>query len=131
MNIIYFDGGARGNGQIDCLAGWAFVDADTSISHAEVVIGATNNEMEYTALIKAMRFASAMGYRNVEFRGDSKLVVEQCNMRWKVKALHLKSYHKKVIDQIENFDECSFVWVPRDDNPADSYYNARLDQQDD
>lgn len=53
---VYTDGGARGNGSEDCVSAWAY-----TLSYGELykedynaTIGATNNQMEMTAIIKAL-----------------------------------------------------------------------------
>ena len=53
---VYTDGGARGNGNDNCVSAWAY-----TLSYGEhykedcaAMIGATNNQMEMTAIIKAL-----------------------------------------------------------------------------
>ncbi len=55
--IVYTDGGARGNGKEDCISAWAY-----TLSYGEhkkedkgAVYGATNNQMEMTAIIEALK----------------------------------------------------------------------------
>ena len=54
--MVYTDGGARGNGKEDCKAAWAYTL--TYGAHykedAKACYGATNNQMEMTAIIMAL-----------------------------------------------------------------------------
>ena len=54
--IVYTDGGARGNGQEDCKSAWAYTLSygQHYKEDAEACYGATNNQMEMTAIIKAL-----------------------------------------------------------------------------
>lgn len=54
--IVYTDGGARGNGKEDCVSAWAYT-LSYDKHHKEdcaACFGATNNQMEMTAIIKAL-----------------------------------------------------------------------------
>lgn len=55
--MVYTDGGARGNGKEDCVSAWAY-----TLSYGEhykenkgAMYGATNNQMEMTAIIEALK----------------------------------------------------------------------------
>lgn len=128
MKTIYFDGGARGNGTPDCLAGYAMIDPSMAVEITDVVIGATNNEMEYAGLLEAMLHAIRSGYTHVTFVGDSQLVVEQVNRRWKCKAPNLQGKCAIAIGYLALHPGWHVKWVPRDENLADAAYNKRLDQ---
>jgi ribonuclease HI len=125
--IIYFDGGARGNGKADCLAGYAFVTWD-DYHEGGIERGATNNEMEYMGLHAALNYACACGLKNPEFKGDSKLVVEQVNGRWKCKAKNLQSIHNECTSILKENPGWTVTWIPREENPADAKYNDILDR---
>ena len=53
---IYTDGGARGNGQENCVSAWAYTLSygDYHKENSGACYGATNNQMEMTAIIKAL-----------------------------------------------------------------------------
>ncbi len=73
----------------------------------------TNNEMEYAALISALKHAKP---KDALFT-DSQLLVGQVCQGWKVKALHLKP----LVDEAKRlFSEkrVSLTWVPREKNKA-------------
>ena len=54
--IVYTDGGARGNGKEDCVSAWAYTLSfgEHYKEDAAACVGATNNQMEMTAIIKAL-----------------------------------------------------------------------------
>lgn len=54
---VYTDGGARGNGEANCISAWAYTLKSGELKKEDkgVVIGATNNQMEMTAIIKALQ----------------------------------------------------------------------------
>ena len=55
--IVYTDGGARGNGKEDCVSAWAYT-LSCGDHHKEAkaaMYGATNNQMEMTAIIEALK----------------------------------------------------------------------------
>lgn len=129
--IIHFDGGCHGNGTEDSVGGWAYIDANVDASdykQAAKVSGTTNNRMEYTALFHAIRYAIARGYRHVNFLGDSKLVVEQVNGRWKVNDPELSEWHANVCAALQNLETWTLTWIPREQNLADAVYNELWDE---
>ena len=77
----------------------------------------TNNVAEYTALIRALERIMQLGLARQEtlVRSDSRLVVNQMNGKWEVKApLILPLYRKaKTMTTAMNI---KFNWVPREQN---------------
>ena len=137
--IAYFDGGARGNHDtaIANESAYAYIiyvvngsaGETTEIEkYAEDALSSTNNEAEYAGLVAVLAAARRLGFKDLEVRGDSKLVVEQFNGKWKVKAENLKPYLEKARDLSLFFDNLVVVHVPREMNPADQYYNRFLDR---
>lgn len=83
---------------------------------------ATNNYAEYCALGLALRWLKDQNWRGkILIRGDSKLLVEQVNGRWKCKAEHLIPLRDRIWQLLEEMElclgnNCTFEWVPREDN---------------
>lgn len=127
--IIEADGGSRGNP--GPAAGGAVVCDSTGAVLAELglYLGvATNNVAEYRGV-----FAGAQWAREhypdavIEFRLDSKLVVEQMMGRWKIKNPDLRVIATE-IQHLLNETKHRFVWVPRAQNSrADALVNECLD----
>ena len=72
--------------------------------------------------------AKQVGADEVEFVGDSKLIVEQVNGNWKVKQDHLRPLHTKVRDALRDLPHWSIRHVKRGENErADQLLNDALD----
>jgi ribonuclease HI len=79
--------------------------------------GATNNMAEYNAAIDALRAVYHTGYRGpVVLHGDSQLVVNQFNGKWKCHKLELQELLAHLHRATSFFDSVDVVWVPREEN---------------
>ena len=66
--------------------------------------------------------------RDIEFRLDSLLVVEQLMGNWKIKDAELKKQVVRVRDLMKDFSKVTFVHIPREQNSeADRLVNEALD----
>jgi ribonuclease HI len=127
--IVNVDGGSRGN---PGPAATAAVVTDPSgavlAEHAETIGEATNNMAEYRALLLGIALAKQLGADEVEFVGDSMLIVEQVRGNWKVKQEHLRPLHAEVTDALRDLDSWSIRHVKRGENErADELLNEALD----
>ena len=80
---------------------------------------ATNNVAEYTAIIKALEWLLENNYNNnqeIVIRGDSQLVINQINGKYKVKAVKIIPLYQKVKSLISKFQDIKIEWIPRDKN---------------
>src|SRR4051812_14897867 len=77
---------------------------------------ALNNVAEYEALVHGIKLAKEIGIQNIEFFGDSDLVVQQCTGNWDAKDANMASYHFLVQQLSGYFEGCEFLHVPRNDN---------------
>jgi ribonuclease HI len=128
--IVNVDGGSRGN---PGPGGIAAVVTDPSgevlVERAETIGRATNNVAEYRALLLGIELAKELGAEEVEFVGDSKLIVEQVKGNWKVKQDHLRPLHTKARDALRELPAWSIRHVKRDENErADELLNDALDR---
>ena len=126
MNV---DGGSRGN---PGPAAVAAVVTDTSgeelAERAETIGDATNNVAEYRALLLGIELAKELEAEDVEFVGDSKLIVEQVKGNWKVKQDHLRPLHTRARDALRELPSWSIRHVKRGENErADQLLNDALD----
>ncbi|KAG8472255.1 hypothetical protein CXB51_034451 [Gossypium anomalum] len=76
----------------------------------------TNNMAEYEACIMGLRAAIAQGIRTLEVYGDSALVIYQLRGEWETRDLKLINYRKVVLGLLEEFDDITFNYIPRDEN---------------
>jgi ribonuclease HI len=126
---VNVDGGSRGN---PGPAGIAAVVTDASgnalAERAETIGEATNNVAEYRALLLGIELARELGADEIEFVGDSKLIVEQVKGNWKVKQDHLRPLHTKARDALRELPSWSIRHVKRGENErADELLNDALD----
>lgn len=121
---LIFDGGSRGNPgpgygsyQLTRVA-----DGKQKTKRLEFGTHVTNNVAEYRALIAGLEDVAAMitaagrspSEFSVDIRGDSKLVVEQVNGRWKVRDAGLQPWHAKAQALFRSFGKgSSLIWHDR------------------
>jgi ribonuclease HI len=121
---LVFDGGSRGNPgpgygsyQLTRVA-----DGKQKIKRLEFGAHVTNNVAEYRALIAGLEDVAAMitaarrspSEFSLDIRGDSKLVVEQVNGRWKVRDAGLQPWHAKAQALFRSFAKgSSLAWHDR------------------
>jgi ribonuclease HI len=128
---VEFDGASRGNPG-PAAAGYVLRDDGGIVGREGVRVGeATNNEAEYTALLRGLVEARELGYGDVEAVGDSELVVRQVRGDWRCRADNLKPLRDEVLGTAEAFDGFEIRHVPRGSNEAaDEAANAALDEGD-
>ena len=127
---IYTDGGARGN---PGPAAYAFVieeDGAPAIEEAACIGDATNNQAEYTALVRALEHAQRLGTDHpLLVHSDSELLVKQMNGEYRVKDKGLKRLYEQARRLASHFGSVTIRHVPRAQNArADRLYNAALDR---
>ena len=128
--VIYTDGGARGNPG-PAGAGVVIRNNSTVIAQIKKYLGPvqTNNWAEYEAVVLALTKAKEIGLTgDIDFRLDSKLVVEQLLGNWKIKEPTLKPQVAKVRALLADFGTVDFTYVPREENKeADRLVNEAID----
>jgi len=79
--------------------------------------GMTNNVAEYTALIRVLEKMAQLGLSQQEtlVRSDSRLLVNQMNGSWDVKAPLILPLHRKVKTIVASLN-IKFKWIPREQN---------------
>src|SRR5215208_1366639 len=127
--IVNVDGGSRGSPGPAAIAAVATDPSGEVLAERSETIGAaTNNVAEYRALLLGIDLAKQLGANEVEFVGDSMLIVEQVRGKWRVKQEHLRPLHTKVRDALRGLESWSIRHVKRDENArADELLNDALD----
>lgn len=107
---VYTDGSSLGNGSPDSGCGWAckliYRGHEKVKSGGDV--GKTNNYMEMTAVLMAMRNITNKSIP-VEVFSDSKYVVETLNGNYAVKK-NVELW-KEIIEEMSSFSDIKFFWV--------------------
>ena len=95
---------------------------------SETIGEATNNVAEYRALLLGVEVAKELGADEVDFVGDSKLIVEQVKGNWKVKQEHLRPLRALALEALGELPSWSIRHVRREKNTrADELLNEALD----
>lgn len=129
--VVYTDGGARGNPG-PAGAGIVIIDGAKK-DETKQFLGErqTNNWAEYEAVVIALGrlLELAKNGRDLEFRLDSQLAVEQLKGNWKIKEPELKKQAAQVRGLLKDFGTVTFTYVPRGENKeADRLVNEALDE---
>jgi ribonuclease HI len=127
--VLFFDGcsknnpGPSGAGAVLYHNGVEIWSTAVFVGHKE-----TNNVAEYTGMIVGIKRAVEMGIRRLVVKGDSNLVVQQMNGKFRVNADHIKPLYATAKNIIRNFDSIQFVHVYRHLNQrADELSNMGLE----
>jgi ribonuclease HI len=123
------DGGSRGNPGPAAIAAVASDPSGGVLAERSERIGeATNNVAEYRALLLGIELARELGADQVEFVGDSKVIVEQVRGNYKVKQEHLRPLREQVVKALDGLPDWSIRHVKRAENErADELLNEALD----
>lgn len=130
MLTAYVDGAARGNPGPAGI-GVVLVAPDGAVVKeiAEPLGRTTNNVAEYSAMIRALEEARALGCSCIEVFTDSELMARQINGLYAVKARHLLPLFRRVSVLLSQFESASVRHTRRENNRhADRLSNLGADQ---
>jgi ribonuclease HI len=125
---VHIDGAARGN---PGPAAYALVlrrPGEPVVEEAAPIGKATNNVAEYTALVRALERAAALGVTDLAVFSDSELLVKQMNGEYRVKHPDLQDLYREAQELRRRFDRVTLTHVRRAQNAdADRLGNEALD----
>ena len=128
---VHSDGAARGNPG-PAGAGAVLTDsAGNVIARLGRYLGRqTNNVAEYEGLLLGLKHARELGYREVEVRADSQLLIRQLKGEYAVRHAGLKPLHAEALRVLRSFDRFDLQHVPREENAlADEMSNRAIDEE--
>ena len=128
---VYSDGAARGNPG-PAGAGAVLTDAGGAVvARLGRFLGEkTNNVAEYEGLLLGLKHARDLGYREVEVRADSQLLIRQLKGEYAVRHAGLKPLHAEALRLLHGFDKYDLQHVPREENAlADEMSNRAIDEE--
>ena len=128
--VAYVDGAARGNPGPAGI-GVVLSDPEGNVLKeiAEPLGRTTNNVAEYTALIRALEEARALGCSRISVYTDSELMARQISGQYRVKTEHLFPLYQRVTLLLTAFDRASVTHVRREHNKrADQLSNIGADK---
>ena len=126
---IYSDGGSRGNPGPSA-AGFVIVnDKQELVEQGGEYLGVTTNGIaEYHGVRLGLERALELGYKRLDFRVDSMMVVNQMNGVYTIKNRELWPIHERIRGLIRQFEMVKFSHVKREFNQlADGIVNKTLD----
>jgi len=122
MIEVYTDGSTVGkNGKLGTVSevGLGIYIPELDVTLAKRVLGISNNEAEFKALILAMEIIIEKGIDNVRFNMDSKIV---CNRAYGKKPKtkyaneRMDNFQLKVLSLRKKLKNVEFRWIPRERN---------------
>jgi ribonuclease HI len=128
---IFSDGGSRGNPGPSA-AGFVILNHDQQvIAEGGEYLGHTTSSLaEYHGVRIGLEEAQQLGYKKVDFKLDSMMVVNQMKGFYKIKNRELWPIHERIRDLMTHFDRVTFTHVPRRFNQlADGMVNKTLDNE--
>lgn len=126
---IFSDGGSRGNPGPSA-AGYVVLNSRQEVidEGGEYLGITTNNQAEYQGVRLGLEKAIELGYKKVDFKLDSMLVVNQMRGQYKIKNRELWPIHERIRTLMTQFDRVTFTHVNRQFNQlADGMVNKTLD----
>ena len=81
------------------------LENDILIYGVQLQFLATNNEAEYEVVLANLRFARALGFKNLRLKSNSKLIVGQITNEYEAKEERTKKYLQftgRIIDEFDN-----------------------------
>jgi ribonuclease HI len=128
--VVFVDGASRSNPGPAAIGVSVRSPDGPEIDSLGTLTGeATNNEAEYTAVIRGLGLAAAHTRGAVEVRSDSKVIVNQLNGSYETKEPRLVELQRSVRAAETPFSLVHYRWVPREDagsQRADGLANAAL-----
>ena len=113
---LFVDGAADLHSQTAGIGGAVIVEGKEIYCFSEPLLNKTNNEAEYTALIKGLKYGLELKLININIYSDSELIVKQVNGDYKVKNDRMKKLHHIVLDLLEQYDSWVINHIMRDEN---------------
>ena len=122
---VYTDGSALNNGSPDSGCGWAckLIYGSREVMKSGGNVGKTNNQMEMTAVLEAMRSITDKSIP-VEIFSDSKYVVETLKGNYKIKKN--VDLWNAILTEKEKFEDIKFLWVKGHDK---NRHNIEVDKR--
>lgn len=113
---LYVDGAADLHSKTAGIGGVFYRNGEELFAFSEYLDDATNNDAEYSALIKGLETAKVLCVNQLNIYADSELVVKQINGQYKVKHPRMKILHSKVMILLKTLESWSVQHIPREKN---------------
>lgn len=124
---LFVDGAADLHSKTAGIGGVLYREGEELYSFSEYLDDKTNNEAEYSALIRGVELSIELKLTTLAIFADSQLVVKQINGDYKVKDERMKVLHSKARSLLKHLDSWSIDHIPREQNKeADKLSKAAM-----
>ncbi|KXA92979.1 hypothetical protein AKJ66_03030 [candidate division MSBL1 archaeon SCGC-AAA259E22] len=90
----------------------------------------TNNQAEYLALIKCLKYCKNKGIKNAKILSDSNLVVRQMNGQYEVRSENIRNLYEEAKKLESQIRKVTYMHIPREENlNADNLANEAIDRE--
>ena len=113
---LYIDGAADLHSKTAGIGGVITKDGEEVFSFSEYLHDATNNEAEYAALVKGLKYLIQLKLLIANIYSDSELVVKQIKGEYRVKHPRMQKLYKEAMDQFQHMDTWTINHILRDNN---------------
>lgn len=115
---LFVDGAADLHSKTAGIGGVLYRKGEELYSYSEYLNDKTNNEAEYSALIRGVELSIELKVTSLAIYADSQLVVNQINGDYKVKDDRMKALHSTVHGLLKKLDSWTCKHIPREKNTA-------------
>ena len=125
---LMFDGGSRGNPGL-CGAGYVIYKNGKEFNKSGQIVSKnnTNNYAEYMGLLLGLHAAIKLGIKNLIIEGDSQLVINQLNGKYKCNSSNLIPLMERSKEYLSKLSNYTLNHVLRDKNSvADGLANIAM-----
>ncbi|XP_024190469.1 uncharacterized protein LOC112194462 [Rosa chinensis] len=113
--ILFFDGS-----RTETLAGARIILENPAGDHFsysfQLEFKCTNNQAKYEALIIGLEVLLELGVRDVQVRGDSLLVINQLQEKYRCVSCLLVPYLNRATELLDQFNDVELEYIPRERN---------------
>ncbi len=127
---VWIDGASRGNPGEAGAGVFVRDDEGNNLNKISEYLGdkLTNNQAEYSALLKALEYGNSLDVDEVTVFSDSDLLVKQMSGKYRVKSDNIRALYEKAKELESEFDKVVYKHISRDKNTiADELANEAID----
>ncbi len=125
---VNIDGASRGNPGLSAIGIIIKQNGKILMTHSEFLGIRTNNQAEYEALRRALEICNTLD-KELTIFSDSELLVNQRNIKYKVRNQNLKMISREISNLEKNFEKVQYRHIAREkNNKADRLANKALDE---
>lgn len=127
---MWVDGASRGNPGESGAGIFVRDDEGNTLAKISEYLGSklTNNQAEYSALLKALEYCRSLGVDEVRVFSDSDLLVKQMSGEYRVKSDNIRALYEKAKELESEFQKVDYNHISRDKNSiADNLANEAID----